>query len=109
MVLNSDHGAYFCGRFSPDACAVKPKMRPGPLKMCTCICSSIICDSVFCCSQHLNEPPFQSPYSKLSPPEERRQRNGYTFRNLSLIRKQVGTHLVLRSPGVDPIGKQSAS
>ncbi len=36
-VLKVVHGAYFDGRFSPDESAVKPKMRPGPLKICTCI------------------------------------------------------------------------
>src|SRR4051812_46823579 len=45
MVLKAVQGAYFCGRFSPDACVEKPNTRPGPRKMCTCMCRTSSCDS----------------------------------------------------------------
>jgi len=45
--------AYFCGRLSPACFVVKPNIRPGPLKICICICRSSSCEV-----RHLNKPPF---------------------------------------------------
>lgn len=55
IVLNAVQGAYFSGRLSPDCFAVKPNIRPGPLKMCICICRSGSCEV-----RHFNKPPFSS-------------------------------------------------